>query len=141
MAEPNTPEDPLAPGIAQQPEVRELPRMLRPFVVPAYRRMALALVCGAFAYGVLVALGPFEVIWGTLLQRRIPPELLGRIASLDAFVSISLMPVSMALAAPVSHLIGIPDTFLLAGASPIVFAGIALWWARLSEDELANPLR
>ena len=42
------------------------------------------------------------VIWGTLLQRRVPPDLLGRVSSLDFFVSIALMPVSMALAAPVS---------------------------------------
>jgi hypothetical protein len=32
--------------------VRRLSRLLSPFQVPAYRRMALALVCGAFAYGV-----------------------------------------------------------------------------------------
>jgi hypothetical protein len=40
------------------------------------------------------------VIWGTLLQRRVPPHLLGRVSSLDFFVSLALMPVSMALAGP-----------------------------------------
>jgi hypothetical protein len=94
-------------------------------------------VC-AFALGVLFS-APM-VIWGTLLQRRVPPELLGRVASLDFFVSISLMPVSMALAGPVSDAIGLSNTFLIAGVTPIVFAVVAILWARLPEDELAHPL-
>ena len=54
------------------------------------------------------------VIWGTLLQRRVPPHLLGRVSSLDFFVSLALMPVSMALAGPVGERIGIPATFVVA---------------------------
>jgi len=38
------------------------------------------------------------VIWGTLLQRRVPAAMLGRVSSLDFFVSLALMPVSMAIA-------------------------------------------
>ena len=49
------------------------------------------------------------VIWGTLLQRRVPPALLGRVSSLDFFVSLSFMPLSMALAGPVSEVIGLTD--------------------------------
>ena len=94
-------------------------------------------VC-SFVLGVLFS-APM-VIWGTLLQRRVPPELLGRVASLDFFVSISLMPVSMALAGPVASLIGIGNTFLIAGLTPIVFAVVAVIWARLPEDEIAHPL-
>ncbi len=94
-------------------------------------------VC-SFVLGVLFS-APM-VIWGTLLQRRVPPELLGRVASLDFFVSISLMPVSMALAGPVASLIGIGNTFLIAGLTPIVFAVVAVLWARLPEDEIAHPL-
>ncbi|KGN34131.1 MFS transporter [Knoellia sinensis KCTC 19936] len=81
------------------------------------------------------------VIWGTLLQRRVPPALVGRVASLDFFVSISLMPVSMALAGPVSEAIGIRPTFLIAGVAPGVIAIIAILWARLPADEIAHPLR
>jgi MFS family permease len=81
------------------------------------------------------------VIWGTLLQRRVPPHLLGRVSSLDFFVSISLMPVSMALAGPVSDVIGLRDTFLIAGLVPPVAAVVATVWARLPADELAHPLR
>jgi MFS family permease len=80
------------------------------------------------------------VIWGTLLQRRVPPALLGRVSSLDFFVSLSFMPLSMALAGPVSELIGVPATFLLAGLAPPVLAVIAIAAARLATDELAHPL-
>ncbi len=44
-------------------------------------------------FGVTEGIG--TVIWGTLLQRRVPRHLLGRISSLDFFVSLALMPVSM----------------------------------------------
>jgi predicted MFS family arabinose efflux permease len=95
-------------------------------------------VACAFVLGVLFS-APM-VIWGTLLQRRVPPDLLGRVASLDFFVSVSLMPVSMALAGPVSDAIGLANTFLVAGLAPIVFAAAAITWAGLPEDELAHPL-
>ena len=80
------------------------------------------------------------VIWGTLLQRRVPPHLLGRVASLDFFVSVSLMPVSMALAGPVSDAIGLRTTFLIAGLAPTVLAVAAIVAARLPHDEVAHPL-
>ncbi|MGY1747163.1 MFS transporter [Blastococcus sp. SYSU D00695] len=80
------------------------------------------------------------VIWGTLLQRRVPPALLGRVSSLDFFTSMSLMPLSMALAGTVSEAIGLTATFLLAGLAPPVMAAVALLAARLRADELAHPL-
>ena len=95
-------------------------------------------VCG-FVLGVLFS-APM-VIWGTLLQRRVPPELLGRVSSLDFFVSVSLMPVSMALAGPVSEWIGLRTTFTVAGLVPVVFAVVAVVGARLPADEIAHPLR
>ena len=80
------------------------------------------------------------VIWGTLLQRRVPPALLGRVSSLDFFVSLSFMPLSMALAGTVSEVIGLTTTFLLAGLVPPVLAVVAILAARLPEDEIAHPL-
>jgi predicted MFS family arabinose efflux permease len=55
------------------------------------------------------------VVWSTMMQTRVPRELLGRVTSLDWFVSIGLVPVSMALTAPVSSAIGIDATFVAAG--------------------------
>ncbi len=80
------------------------------------------------------------VIWGTLLQRRVPPGMLGRVSSLDFFVSLAFLPVSMALAGPVSGLVGVPATFLLAGLTPPLLAVLAIAAARLRADELAHPL-
>jgi MFS family permease len=80
------------------------------------------------------------VIWGTLLQRRVPPAMLGRVSSLDFFVSLVFMPLSMAVAGPVSATIGLGTTFLLAGALPVVIAIAAIVVARMPQDELANPI-
>ena len=66
------------------------------------------------------------VIWGTLLQRRVPSELLGRVSSLDFFISLAFMPLSMALAGPVSTAIGLNTTFVLAGSLPLVVAVVAI---------------
>ncbi|MEJ3653931.1 MFS transporter [Actinomycetes bacterium KLBMP 9759] len=80
------------------------------------------------------------VIWGTLLQRRVPPNLIGRVSSLDFFVSLALMPVSMAVAGPVGEWIGVPTTFVLAGAIPVFLALAAIVGWRLPADEIAHPL-
>jgi MFS family permease len=84
--------------------------------------------------------GSGQVLWGTLLQRRVPPELLGRVSSLDFFVSLALMPVSMALAGPVGEAVGIPLVFLVAGLTPPLFAVAAILIWRLPQDEIAHPL-
>jgi MFS family permease len=80
------------------------------------------------------------VIWGTLLQRRVPPHLLGRVSSLDFFVSLAFMPVSMAVAGPAGELLGVPMTFVLAGLIPVFLAVAAIVGWRLPADEIAHPL-
>lgn len=109
-----------------------------PFVVMGMATQIWMLVVAALALGAMFS-APM-VIWGTLLQRRVPPHLLGRVASLDFFVSVSLMPVSMALAGPVSEAIGLRTTFLVAGVVPTFAAIAAVVLARLPQDELAHPL-
>jgi hypothetical protein len=34
----------------------------------------------------------------------------------------------------------VANTFYVAGATPIVFAVVAIVWARLPQDEIAHPL-
>jgi MFS family permease len=96
--------------------------------------LALAL----FIFGATGSVG--MVIWGTLLQRRVPPHLLGRVSSLDFFVSLALMPVSMALAGPAAAVLPIWLIFLVAGGVCPVMAVVALLVARMSTDEIAHPL-
>jgi MFS family permease len=110
-----------------------------PLAVMGFATAVWQLVVAGFVLGAMFS-APM-VIWGTLLQRRVPPHLLGRVASLDFFVSVSLMPVSMAIAGPVSEAIGLRTTFVVAGLAPAVFAVVAILWARLPQDEIAHPLR
>ncbi|HYG94873.1 MAG TPA: MFS transporter [Nocardioides sp.] len=110
-----------------------------PFILVGYANAVWVVAVATFVLGVFFS-APM-VIWGTLLQRRVPAHLLGRVASLDFFVSISLMPVSMAVAGPVADLIGLRATFLIAGIVPGIAAVVAVVWARLPADELAHPLR
>lgn len=109
-----------------------------PFVVMGFATEIWQVVASALVLGILFS-APM-VIWGTLLQRRVPPHLLGRVASLDFFVSISLMPISMAISGPVSEAIGLRTTFLIAGVVPAIAAVVAIVAAKLPQDELAHPL-
>ena len=97
-------------------------------------------IMAAASFAVGATMQAAMVIWGTLLQRRVPPHLLGRVSSLDFFVSLALMPVSMAIAGPVGEWIGISTAFVLAGAIPVFLAVPAILAWRLPADEIANPL-
>jgi hypothetical protein len=66
--------------------------------------------------------------------------MLGRVSSLDFFVSLAFMPISMAVAGPVGEAIGYGWTFLIAGAVPVVLAVGAILIARMPRDELEHPL-
>lgn len=86
------------------------------------------------------ATGAGVVIWGTLLQRLVPLDMIGRVASLDFFVSIAFMPVSIAIAGPLSLLVPIPVIFVIAGIAPPALALIALLAGRMRESEMERSL-
>jgi predicted MFS family arabinose efflux permease len=109
-----------------------------PIVVFGLGASLVVMVAAGAVMGAMFEAG--VVIWGTLLQRRVPPALLGRVSSLDFFVSLSFMPLSMALAGTVSETIGLTATFLLAGMVPPVLGVVAVVAARLPADEIAHPL-
>jgi MFS family permease len=75
------------------------------------------------------------VVWGTLMSTRVPPELRGRVHSLDWFVSIGLTPVSFALTGPLSSAIGIDATLILAGIVPALACVLLFFVAGLRRDE------
>ncbi|MET3922915.1 MFS transporter [Arthrobacter sp. UYEF20] len=97
-----------------------------------------AVAAALFVFGATDGVG--MVIWGTLLQRRVPPHLLGRVSSLDFFVSLALMPVSMALAGPAAEVLPVWLIFLVAGTVCPVVAVVAMAVASMPADELAHPL-
>ena len=84
--------------------------------------------------------GAGVVIWGTLLQRLVPLDMIGRVASLDFFVSIAFMPVSIAIAGPLSLVVPIPVIFVIAGVLPLALALIAIVAGRMRESEARHPL-
>jgi DHA3 family tetracycline resistance protein-like MFS transporter len=85
------------------------------------------------AYGACMTAG--MVVWGTLMSTRVPPELRGRVHSLDWFVSIALTPVSFALTGPVSKAIGIETTLVLSAIVPAAITVTLYVVARLRRDE------
>ena len=97
-------------------------------------------VMAAALFVVGLADGVGVVIWGTLLQRRVPTEMLGRVSSLDFFVSLAFLPLSVALAGPLSKVVPMELIFAVAGIVPAVLAGVALVAARMRRDEIAHPL-
>lgn len=84
-----------------------LPMALYGAATGTWQLMALGFLGG-------VPIAASMVIWGTLMQTRVPSELRGRVTSLDWFVSFALAPLSFALTAPVAAGIGIDATFVLA---------------------------
>ena len=55
------------------------------------------------------------VVWVTLIQRLVPPQLLGRVFSLDWAISVGGAPLSFAIVGPLSDAIGHDATLIWAG--------------------------
>jgi MFS transporter, DHA3 family, tetracycline resistance protein len=110
-----------------------------PLVVFGFTSSFAVMAVATFVIGFTDGAG--MVIWGTLLQRRVPTEMLGRVSSLDFFVSLAFMPVSFAIVGPLSKVVSMQTIFLVAGIVPVLLAAVAMWAARMRQDELANPLR
>jgi Transmembrane secretion effector len=82
------------------------------------------------------------IVWMTLMQTRVPSALLGRVSSLDWFVSIGLIPVSFALTGPIAGAVGARETLIGAGvlAGCITFAFLFLPGMREIERDGAKAL-
>ena len=109
-----------------------------PFIVIGITDQYWLLLVSCFLIGFGFSYG--NVIWGTLLQRRVPRHMLGRVSSLDFFVSLALMPLSMALAGPLSEVLPLQTIFIAAGILPLLFGIVAIFAARMPQDEIAHPL-
>jgi MFS family permease len=89
-------------------------------------------VCSA-AWGALLAFG--MVVWTTRMATRVPAHLRGRVNSVDWFVSIGLAPASFALTGPISALIGVRDTLLVAAIVPAVSTLALLYLTGMRAEE------
>jgi MFS family permease len=71
------------------------------------------LVALGFVAGLGLALG--QGIWGTMMHRLVPRELLGRVTSVDWLLSTSLVPLSMVAVGFLGDGIGASETLVLSG--------------------------
>lgn len=84
------------------------------FVTEQWQLMAIAAVAGGLQ-------GAGSIVWGTLMQTRVPTQLLGRVSSVDWMVSTALIPVSFALAGPLGEAFGAQAVLLAAGSAGAIF--------------------
>ncbi len=71
------------------------------------------LIIPSIVFNLLESVG--TIGWMTLKQRHVPPELLGRVSSLDWLISIGLVPLSFALTGPAAAIFGERTTLVGAG--------------------------
>ena len=85
------------------------------------------------------------IVWATTKQRLVPNRLLGRVSSVDWFVSIGLLPLSFALTGPVAAALGATTTLVWAGVlgASVTVAALFLPGMRATEARdvalAANP--
>ena len=99
--------------------------MLSSFTITFYiaalakpQSLAVIAVC-AFLFGITLDL--WGTLWSTALQRKVPRDSLSRVSSFDAMGSLMFRPIGLAIAAPLSTLLGI-ETFIYILALITVFA-------------------
>jgi hypothetical protein len=80
------------------------------------------------------------VAWATTKQRLVPGRLLGRVSSVDWFVSTALLPLSYAAAAPAASLIGTRHTLVAAGVlgAVVTFGFLFLPGMRIPQQQPAG---
>ena len=104
-----------------------------PFLGFALGQAVWVLALCAAVWGATLAFG--MIVWTTRMATRVPERLRGRVNSVDWFVSIGLAPASFALTGPVSSLIGVRDTLLIAAIVPAVSTFALLFVTGMRAEE------
>jgi len=73
---------------------------------------------GAFLFGITLDL--WGTLWSTALQRKVPRDSLSRVSAFDAMGSMMFRPVGLAIAAPLSTLVGIENFLQILAAITVV---------------------
>ncbi len=66
-----------------------------------------------------------NVVWETMLQQMVPREILGRVSSVDWFVSLGLSPIGLVVAGALSGVVGV-STYLVGAALVTLVPAIAI---------------
>lgn len=78
----------------------------------------LMIAFGAFLFGITLDL--WGTLWSTALQRKVPRDSLSRVSAFDAMGSMMFRPVGLAIAAPLSSLVGIENFLQILAAITVV---------------------
>jgi MFS family permease len=81
------------------------------------------------------------IVWATVKQRHVPSRMLGRVSSLDWMISIGLLPISLALTAPVAGLVGVRATLVGAGVVGATITLAALFLPGMRDIESSGDRR
>ncbi len=73
---------------------------------------------GAFLFGITLDL--WGTLWSTALQRKVPRDSLSRVSAFDAMGSLMFRPIGLAIAAPLSTLLGIENFIYILAAITVV---------------------
>ena len=104
--------------------------MLSSFTITFYiwslaKPQSLALIAfGAFLFGITLDL--WGTLWSTAIQKKVPRDSLSRVSSFDAMGSLLFRPVGLAIAGPISTLLGIENFILILAGITVVAIVIPL---------------
>jgi DHA3 family tetracycline resistance protein-like MFS transporter len=101
-------------------------------------RLPWQVMAASFAFNALETAG--TIVWATTKQRSVPARMLGRVSSLDWFISIGLLPVSFALTAPVAAAFGVRTTLVGAGLLGAAVTLGALFLPGMRDQERVAPV-
>jgi predicted membrane-bound spermidine synthase len=84
-----------------------------------------------------VVWGMFDPFWLTAMQREVPPDMISRVSSYDYLGSLAFFPAGLALAGPVSDLVGIPATLWASAGMAVV---VSLFWLSWKDVRAVHEL-
>ncbi len=96
-------------------------------------------MAACFAFNALEGAG--TIVWMTTKQRLVPNHLLGRVSSFDWFISIGLLPVSLALTPLVAAAVGVRTTLVGAGVLGACITFAFLFLPGLRDVERSSAVR
>ena len=85
------------------------------------------------------SVGPWEAFWNTQVQREVPAEYQARVFSIDYMGSVGLMPLGMAIAGPLSDLLGERPLLIGVTVFHLLICAVVLFVPGVREMKTSKP--